>query len=362
MRKRGRVKGITYHFARIQFGFEKRLGFYQELAGLLRANLSKRAAIDNLYLVNSEEGKKKGEALAVIMWDVALSMRDGAELATAMRRWIPRDELMVIEATENSDDFPGQLDAFCETMRAKARIKGAIIGGLAYPVALFVMVYVLLTYFGSSVVPVVATIMPPEKWTGAARFLALLGKFAENWALPSAVGVVLFFLAIGFTLPRWATKGRKYVENLPIYSLYRTYTGVSFLLSLASLLDGGMPAIKALEKIRQNASPYVRYRVNRIRLLMLDGKDLGSALAAAGTGWPDKRMNLSIKIFAQTQELSEQLMQLSRDWLSRSEKRINTQMGLLRSIFMLLVFGAIISVVVGMYALQDQLAQELNRR
>jgi hypothetical protein len=59
--------GFERWFAKVQFGFEQRTKFYQELSALLRAGMSKPDAINLLQTVASDEGKKEKDSMAVIL-------------------------------------------------------------------------------------------------------------------------------------------------------------------------------------------------------------------------------------------------------------------------------------------------------
>lgn len=355
-----RVSGFEKWFAKVQFGFGARLNFYREFAALLNAGMSKTDAIDLTHKVASHEGKKKGEAVAIIAKDVHLRMQNGSSFSAAIKPWIPLDDSMVIEATENSSNFADQLEEYCGTLEKKKAIKGTIFGGIIYPIFLFLLIYGMLIYFGSNVVPEIGKLLAPEKWTGPAAALRFMGNFAESYALPTAGSIIAFISIIVFLLPRWAGAGRTFADKLPIFSTYRMYTGVSFMMSISALINGGLPAVQAVERLRTMGTPYVRHRMEIIRRHMLNGYDFGTALDKSGTGWPDPKLNLSIKVFSQTQDLSSQLSRLAKDWLDNAQKSMDVKMGLFRNIALFAVFGVIITVVGGMYSLQDQIAQSIN--
>ena len=352
---------IEKSFVRLQFGFSQRVQFYQEFAALLRSGMSKPEAIELLSLVATDEGKKKGDPVGVILKSVLLDIQNGQSFGEAIRQWVPADDRMVLEATENSDDFPTQLEEYCETLRMKRKVVGTIIGGLTYPVFLFIMVFSMLIYFGRVIVPSIAVLLPVEKWQGPAKFLAFLGRFAENYAVVSAIVMVVTLSIVAISLPRWTGLIRRYADYLPIYRLYRIYTGISFMLAVSSLMRGGMAPIVAIERVLPLTTPYVRERLRGIRRGMLNGLDLGESLHKYGRSWPDYKMNLSIKIFARTQDLSSQLARLSQDWLRLNQEKMAQRMSAIRNIALVMVFLIIIAVVGGMYSLQGQIAQEVQR-
>lgn len=354
----GRIQEV---FARAQFGFQQRIRFYQEFAALLRSGMSKSEAIQLLGLVASDEGRKKGEAMSIVLSAVLRDMQNGRSFGEAIKRWVPSDDRMVLEASENSDDFPGQLEQYCWTLRQKRKVVGTIIGGLAYPVFLFVNVFSMLVYFGKVIVPDIAQLLPVEKWTGMASFLAFLGWFAENYAYLMALLIILILIAVVISLPRWTGRVRRFADYLPIYKIYRIYTGISFMLSVSSLMRGGNAPIVALERVIPLSTPYVRERLTGIRRGMLNGLDFGEALHKYGRTWPDYKMNLSIKIFARTQDLSSRLADLAQDWLRLNQDKMEQRMTAVRNLALVAVFGIIMAVVGGMYSLQSQIAAAVQQ-
>ena len=288
-------------------------------------------------------------------------MQNGMSFGEAIRSWVPSDDRMVLEATENSDDFPTQLDQYCESLRMKRKVVGTIVGGLAYPVFLFVMIFGMLIYFGRVIVPSIAVLLPVEEWQGAAQFLSFLGWFADNFAVIFAVALAMLLTVVYVSLPRWTGRVRSVVDYLPIYRLYRIYTGISFMLAMSSLMRGGMAPIVAVDRILPLSTPYVRERLIGIRRGMLNGLDLGESLHKFGKSWPDYKMNLSVKIFARTQDLSTQLATLSTDWLRLNQEKIAQRMAAIRNVSLIMVFLVIISVVAGMYSLQSQIAESVQR-
>jgi type II secretory pathway component PulF len=347
-------------FAKLQFRTNERLALYQQLAALLRTGVSKTDALQMTWKVASEEGRRPKEATALVLRDILDGMRNGLTFGDAMRRWVPAEDAMILEATESSDDFPGYLERYCKVIRKRREILGIIVGGLIYPITLISAVYGISYYFGTEVVPKIEGLLPTEKWAGPAKFLLYMKYFAESVAIPAALFVLMIGMIVFALLPRWAGYGRPVADRFPVFSLYRMYTGVSFLISISSLVQGGLSVLNAVERVRPLATPYVRFRLNKVRTGMLNGLNFGAALNASGTGWPDPKMNLSIKVFADTHDLSAQLHRISEDWMERGKERIERSIGLIKTVVLILVFVVILGLVGGMYFLQDQIAASLN--
>ena len=351
---------LEKRIAKLQFGYKQRKDLYNQLIALLGTGMPKTDAIQMSWSVASQEGRKPKEAVAIVLADVILTMKNGNSLGQALRPWVPQEDVMVLEAIENSPDFVGNLRDYLEMTEKKKKIAGTIKGGLTYPAVLVLMVYGIMTYFGKNVVPQIAQLLPVEKWQGPAKFLKFMYDFANDYAVTTAVSVVAVIAVILFLLPRWATNGREIADKFPIFATYRMYTGISFLMSMASLIQGGMPAVGAIERLKPSATPYVAFRLGKVRNQMLNGNNFGAALFKAGTGWPDQKMNLNIKIFAETQDLSAQLTKLAKSWVDVSQENITKTMATLRTVAMLMVFMTIMGIVGGVYSLQDQIAQSVN--
>ena len=347
-------------FAKIQFGFAKRLKFYQQLAALTRSGMPKTDALGMMYVVASKEGTKTNEALAVVTADIISGMKNGDGFGKAIRPWVPIDDVMVLEAIENSDDFPTFVEDYCEMLKDKKKITATIKGGITYPIALLSAIYGLMYYFGANVTPKIEPLLPIEEWVGAAGFLAFLDRFASDLAGPITIGIFTVVTVVMLSLKRWIRFGRVFADKLPIYSTYRMYTGISFMTSVAALIQGGMPVINAVERILPMSPPYVHYRLKLVHRQMLNGENFGAALYRTGTGWPDSELNLSLKIFAETGDLSQQLSRLAKDSLKTSQEKIESSMSTVKSLTMVVVFGVILGIVGGMYGLQDLIAQKLQ--
>lgn len=354
------ANALTKFLAKLSFGFQARLDFYERLASLISTGTSRTEAVEMMYMVDSNYGKKPDASMAVIESDILEKLRNGDSFGEAISSWVPVDDIMVIEAIENSSDFSKYLLKYGETLKKKRQILFMIVGGLLYPALMVCAVMGLMFYFGSSVVPEISKLLPLEKWTGPAAFLKFMHQFANGLVFYAITGIGGTIALILMLLPRWKASGRKYADSFPIFGLYRMYTGIGFMISMSSLIRAGLSPTESIEKIIPRANPYVKYRLNLIRRQLVNGNNLGRAMHMTGTDWPNRKMNLSIAIFAETQDLSLSLAKLSEDWIDQSIKQIGATMAAGRSFAMIMVFGVIMGIVAGIYGLQDQISTTLQ--
>lgn len=350
------VSSLEKRIAKVQFTYSARKEYYNQLISLLDAGVSRVDALEMMWSIASLEGKKPKEGLPIVIADVLKSIRSGETFGNAMRPWIPQDEMTALEAIEGSSDFSGNLREFLFLSEKQKAIKGKIIGGLGYPIFLLSIVAGVIYYFGVTVVPVLSEVLPPERWRGPSYILYLLSIFATTYLQWVILAIILIIPVIIFSLPRWKGAGRKLADKLPFYSTYRMYTGISFLTSVAALSRSGVSISNALGIIKRNASPYVKARVDKILWHMLDGENFGSAMYRAGTGWPDNGMALNVKIFAETQDLSEHMSRMSKEWLIESERKVEANMAVLKYAGMILMFVTIMTIVGGIYGINIQIS------
>ncbi len=347
---------LEHLVARLSFDSRQRRRLYGGLVALMRAGLSRSEALEVIWRVASNEGKQKGSTLAVILSDVNHGMRNGLGLGRSLRRWVPREDCMFIEAIEDSDRFSEHLDAYRRALERKSGIRGAVIGTLAYPVFLIVTAYGLLAHFGVKIVPALDALHPRESWTGMAAALGVASEFAARYAIAAGILALLVPVIAVAMLPRWSRYGRTLADRLPPLTLYRMQSGVSFLQSIASLMASGLSAAEAINRVRPFAAPYARHRIDLVHRHLLNGNDLGTSMHLAGTGWPDPELNLSLKIMSRTPDLPTHLPGLLEDWLDTMQEDTKRKLSLLRTLAFLAVFVVISSVIYAMYELQGQIA------
>lgn len=347
-------------FCKIQFGAKARTEFYEQIISLVNAGMTRRNAIDTAWLIASKDGKKPKEGVALILMDIRKRLENGLTFGEAMEPWAPVDDVMVLNAIENSPDFAGSLSNYLELDKRRRAMIGKMIGGMMYPMILLLGAYALVVYFGNSVMPQLNDIYPMEKWAGPAYVLKLMAIFAQNYVVPVTAFIIIAFVAIILSLKRWTKYGRKFADRLPIYSIYRAYTGVNFLVAMAALTNGGMKVSNALDNLIPKSTPYVRRRLQLTKLGLLSGKNLGQALYDTKTDWPDPGINLNLKVFAQTQDLSASMDKISKESLNKTEKKMDKALAGLKFFAMMTVFGVLVGVMAGIFTLQGQLGSEAN--
>ena len=347
---------IARLFARMQFDSRKRRRFYRNVVALMRSGMSRSEAIETICNVASRGGKKPGEPMALVAFDVGNGIRNGLGFADALSGWIPKEERSFLAVIENTHQFQEQLARFCEALDKKEGQRHSIASALAYPVFLLFLSYGLLVYFDAAIVPALDRILPAARWTGAASALDAASGTASKLAPCIAAFAIAFPGLLLFVLPRWTGRGRSQADKLPLFAAYRVHTGAAFLQSAASLMTSGMSAVEAINRVKASARPYVADRIEKIRFHLLNGCDLGTAMDMAGTGWPDPELNNSLRICSRSPNFPSLISLMVDEWRENARADAERRLAMLRSSAFVLVFGVILFVVFAMYEIQGQIA------
>lgn len=339
---------------KLDFDQRKREEFYHRMIALRDTGMPIEEILEQCLRVASEDGLKPKNNEAILLRDVLDKKLNGASLAEALSDWLPAEDVMIFEAVQDSRRFSDSLKDYLTISEKKRKIRRTIVVGMIMPVIMIAMTIGMAYSFGSSVVPMVADLLPMEEWQGAALFLKGFSFFAETLFVPIILGIIITIVTVFALLPRWAGRGRSVADNFPIFSTYKVYTGISFLVALSSLTTSGVNIEDALVKLQKRATPYVKHRIDLIYSNKMNGDNLGEAMHRTGTNWPDKTMNLSIKIFAETNDISAQLSRLAMHFIDESQQAVTRNMAIVSLAGLFLVFGVLMGFVGGIFALNSQ--------
>ena len=352
-------RDANHLFARIQINADRRLRLYRELAGLMNAGYSQGEALDVLWKIASRNGLRVHEPMAVFLREARKSVQNGHPLSQAFKAWVPKEDHMLLMAIEGSDEFAHQLETWCTTLESRAGIRAHAASSLVYPGFLMVIAYGLLIYFDKHVLPILFELLPQSQWSGAALWFLLICSAASDYILPVALFAFLVPSIMLLALPRWSGIWRDYADRWPIFALYRSFSGLTLLQSLGTLMTNGLSASEAILRLQQGANPYTRRRLIRIRQQLLNGLDLGESMLAVSGGWPDPELALSMQALAHSMNFPAQILRLGKDWWRITHERTKRWVAIWRLLAFLSVFAVVSGVVSAMYEIQSQIAANI---
>ncbi|EOV5718797.1 type II secretion system F family protein (plasmid) [Escherichia coli] len=350
------ISDIDAALTRLLFTTKLRIAIYEKLCRYIDNGVPLVVSLEEMHRFISDDGKKIKKTSAVVVMQWLRALRNGDSFSSAVEGWVPADEISIISSGEISGDLRASLKSIILMNETKKKIRSALSGAL-YPLALLASTCFFLYIFGSKVVPAFAQVLPVEQWKGTGHTMYLLSEFVRDYLL---MVIILFFLivvTILSTLSVWTGEIRKKIDVLPPWSIYKSIAGCGFLLSLASLLNAGIPAPESIRIIFKTASPWYKERLVAIRQALFNGApNIGEALYLTGFNFPTKNMVMDIRTYAALDGFETMLNKLSVEWQEDTVKFINTQMDIFKNAAIIIMGGVFMWIVSGMFALEQQIS------
>ena len=336
-----------------------RLKIYRKLISLLHNRFSLMDALERIRKIITDNDKKPDEpmALAIIYWMRALN--NGESFAVALQGWAPARERLMLSVGDVSD-LAGALENLVKVTEGIKRMTSPLIGAISYPMFLTMATVLIIYGIGAFMVPPMVAAAPQAHWTGTAKQLVAVSDWIQVYWLEAFSFFPIVFVIIGVTLGRWKGKSRAYFENVPPWSLYRIFVGVTWLLAMGALVKAGTPVSQALRSLRHDASPYLLHRIDTALVFINNGDNIGDALYKAGLGFPDKEIIGDLQIYSEMDNFQEALNQMADEWLEDSVNTIEQKAALLNTVAILAVSGVIAWSVMGTFDMQDQITKAMS--
>jgi type II secretory pathway component PulF len=350
-------------FARFMFknlGSAGRRRLWLKLAKMMSNDVQLLQAIDSIRDRRiAAGGRAHPETIALASWGKLL--RNGKRLSTAIVGWVGNEEIMLIDAGEQSGRMDEALKSAVKMMEAKKAISGAIIGGLAYPLFLVMMAFGVMYLFGFKIVPAFTAVVQGNNWQGMAKLMIEMSVFSQKWLWLVALIFVSVILLFFISLPSFDGALRVRLDRYVPYSIYRTTQGSSWIIATAALVSAGVRIEPSLEKLAKTGSPWLKRRLDACLVSMRSGLNMGDALGRTGYEFPDREIIDDLAIYAALSGFNEALLLLGNEWIEESVKQIKAKMQAVFGFSIMLVGGLVALMVTGMMEMQLQMSQMLQQ-
>ena len=339
--------------ARAALSAKVRVRLYRKLAGLVRTGLPVPRAIDAVWQLTTQGGRKVRQPLALAVGAWRQAVYDGLPVGSAMAGWVPTRETMILDA--GASDLPRALEDASLLVETSHKMTAAVVGAAIYPGFLAMLLCGLLWIFSARAIPAFAQIRPVEEWTGAAAGLGWVSHFVHHGLVFTLLALAAIFGGVCWSLSRWTGEWRTRFDRIPPWSLYKLLTGTSFFVALAAFLRAGVPLPEALRRLEIVAEAWLRERIAATSFYVASGHDLGEALHLSGHDFPSREIVDDLRIHASLGGIEESLRKLCDIWVKESLETIAMLSDLAKLAGMALMAGAISWVQFGIIAVQRQL-------
>ncbi|MGE9765331.1 type II secretion system F family protein [Pseudomonas sp. PDM20] len=328
--------------ARVQFSGETRIRLYSALCQLLENNVPIRAATAK---INAMYGQDKSDPLAVVTKECGQTLDDGEQFSTGLMRWVPFEEYSLIAAGEHSGKLTESLESAIDLIAAKSKISSSLKTATVYPTFLTFTMAVLLYLIAKQMIPNMAMMVNPETWTGASYVLYVVSNMTNDYGQGFTIFSIASLILIIYSLPRLTGKIRIFLDRLPIYSLYRTIQGATFLMNMSVMMNSGIPVLEALEILKKNSSAWMKERIEGACFGVRQGSNLGVALEDAGYNFPDKEAVQYICVLADYAGFEKSISRYSQRWLKSTIDRVEQFAAMTKNVGLILI-GCLMSLIV----------------
>lgn len=357
-----RLNAVEVQYARLVVNMSNgaRLKLYRKIASLMRNRFSLMDALDRLHDGISNGGKNAGEPFAIAIVEWSKKLQNGIPFSDALKGWAPDRERLMLSVGDVSDLEMALLNLIRVT-EGSAKMVRPIIGAVTYPSFLFMMAVLIIYAIGAYMVPPMIDAAPDVVWTGLARDLVDVSYWIKDYWIIAFSALPIIMVVIYSTIGIWTGPIRAFFDKLPPWSLYKVFTGISWLLALSALVKGGTPVSTALRALRRDSSRYLKERIDKTLIYINAGENLGQALAKTNLDFPDIEIIGDLKIYSELDNFEEALEKLANDWLDESVYLIEQKASMLNMVALLSIGGVIAWAVMGTFEMQDQITSNMGR-
>jgi type II secretory pathway component PulF len=310
----GRLPSWQIWLAKLMFSGRERLDFYDIFATYLDRSIRQPEALAEIRGIEIEGRAPfvywtRPLATAIPYWLFQILDR-GGNFGAVMADWLPHDEAMIFAAMAEAGLTGDALRDLAKVSERQTSWKKSLRRAL-FPLfgasAMFVAGF---WYLSTSLFPTLFAALPRGvQLEGAAATLKGTSDFFAAFGPVLLGSITLLPVGISRLLPIWTGAARKLADELPLFGLYKTWTGLGFLISLSALLKAGVSLREALEMLVRRSPPYTAERLRAV--IMRDDAYLGEALAQSGYSWPDPRTIKLIRHFIVSDKPGDALAQLA---------------------------------------------------
>lgn len=330
---------------RLAFDGKQRKRVYRKLGTMLRNGVRLPVALQALERQATKDGEKPNAPLARVIRRWRRAVDNGARLGDAMKNSIPQEDALLIIAGEESGRLSNAFDDALMLSDARKKIRGAIIGNLAYPIMLILVAIGFLIFFRTNLVPTFEEIMPRSSWFGPAAVMADVSDVFVKYGLFILGFFVLMAFLVAWSFQNWTGSLRVKFDKYPPWSVYRIVSGVGFMLAVSGLVRAGMKMPEIIRLMQKGASPWLNERLRAIGHWINNGRNFGEALVLSRYGFPDEELAIDMQLYSSMEEFEDLLVKISTEWLEDAVNRIKSAMQVVFNIAIIFI-----GIVIGMFA------------
>lgn len=342
-----------------KFDTQKRMAISNKIASLLKNNFTLMDALHRVEMMESKDGKKPDEAFAIAMREIQKNMERGMTFSEATRGWVPPEETLLL-MSGNVSNLVSSLENIERVVDGTSRIKRAMVSALAYPMFLLALTVGIIVMVGLYLVPpLVEAAGSNIVWHGSAQSLIWASDFANKYLVSFCIGAVVLILLIWISLANWTGKLRATFDSYPPWSIYKLQLSVSWMMSLSAMVTADVSVPDAMQLLADNSNRYLSSILREALHYMSNGENLGHALAATGKKFPSEEIIGDLIVYSDMNDFSKNIDKVATEYMEESVRRMESISSAMNGAGMALVSVVMGWVVLGTFAMQEQITAVL---
>ena len=276
---------------------------------------------------------------------MARQLKEGDEIAKALRGVVPETDLFVLESAEKTGLLAEGFNRLIYFNEQSGILKDKMLS-LFKPLALAAAALGILYGFATGVLPGFTTMVPEDEWGGGTTSLIAMGEWLEIYTLPILAGITIYFVVSMAMLTRLTSPIRdKYLNRFfPPWSFYQIFTSNSFLLTLGTIMESGIRLNQALPMIKEYSGAYLANHIDRMEQSVKEGATDGAAVA---TDLFDKESKLLLRVFGRGNQFDKQVQKIAKRSMEAAMRRIDRIVEVANTTMKIAIAGIIIWIVSG---------------
>jgi type IV pilus assembly protein PilC len=344
-----KARGSVSLLGKKKVKLESFLIFNQQFLTLIRAGLPILGSLEMLGKI------QKNAHFSAQIDDVCKRVKTGESLSDAFeaQQGFPVMYTTTLLAGERSGNLQEVLERYVSFQRVSLTLRKKLIGSLIYPGVLLTLVFGLMMFMFTVVVPQFAVLYDQmgNKLPTMTMWLLNFGKAMQH----DIVWILLAVLVVGYAFFRYSKTegGRDRIDavriHLPVFGkIWLKYQVALFSRTLSTLLTGGLPLVPSLETAaRSISSRKVSKAVFSSITTVREGKSLAESLSKTGI-FPDLSTEM-ITVGEQTGALPQMLNSVAEFFEEDVATALTAALALIEPAILIIMGIVVVFILISLY-------------
>jgi len=326
--------------------------FFEVLETMIGSGLNLTEALEVL-------AKSRNKPLSKVAKEGLKAVRGGKNLSDGIKKYLPLDEYSLLALQERSGDLLDGIRRLKKLREVKRQARNTFISSIAYPTFILVFLVGMLYILGGKISKEMVGLIGEQKFSQTPLYIYY------QLSRPHNLGMLVFSIVMPFVLLFlfiFKARGgyRRTLDKYFPFSIYRSFQGIVFLLTLSALMKSGFNITSAIEEIMRT-SKYLKIMLIPIKRKMEGSENLGSAMLKTGIYLPDERTAEILSVVSMFTGLEEKLEFLAEKKIKSIISSISLAGKVLQMLALLLTGLVVAGFVLGMQATLSSIAGQMGR-